>query len=45
MIKSNNIMMIDGRSASVSYEAEIKAFRGNFLDVTRYCDFVAYGIE
>ncbi|MDE1476284.1 type II toxin-antitoxin system HicB family antitoxin [Xenorhabdus bovienii] len=45
MIKSNNIMMIDGHSASVSYEAEIKAFRGKFLDVTGYCDFVAYSIE
>ncbi|PHM37327.1 type II toxin-antitoxin system HicB family antitoxin [Xenorhabdus innexi] len=38
-------MMIDGHPASVIYEAEIKAFRGEFLDVTGYCDFVAYSIE
>ncbi|MBD2782214.1 type II toxin-antitoxin system HicB family antitoxin [Xenorhabdus sp. 42] len=45
MIKGNNIMMINGHPALVTYEAEIKAFRGKFLDVTGYCDFVAYSIE
>ncbi|EHD21176.1 MULTISPECIES: type II toxin-antitoxin system HicB family antitoxin [Brenneria] len=45
MIKGNNIMMIDGHPASVTYEAEIKAFRGKFLDVTGYCDFVSDSIE
>lgn len=45
MIKGNNIMTIDGHPASVIYEAEIKSFRGNFLDVTGYCDFVSNSIE
>ncbi|MGL5384945.1 MAG: type II toxin-antitoxin system HicB family antitoxin [Enterobacterales bacterium] len=45
MIKGNNIMTIDGHPASVTYEAEIKAFRGKFLDVTGYCDFVSDSIE
>ncbi|EAX8328940.1 toxin-antitoxin system HicB family antitoxin (plasmid) [Salmonella enterica subsp. enterica serovar Muenchen] len=45
MIKGNNIMTIDGHPASVAYEAEIKAFRGKFLDVTGYCDFVSNSIE
>ncbi|EFB0088297.1 type II toxin-antitoxin system HicB family antitoxin [Salmonella enterica] len=44
MIKGNNVMMIDGHPASVTYEAEIKAFRGKFLDVTGYCDFVSNSI-
>lgn len=45
MIKSSNVMTIDGHPASVIYEAEIKAFRGKFLDVSGYCDFVADSIE
>ncbi|ERT11630.1 type II toxin-antitoxin system HicB family antitoxin [Photorhabdus temperata] len=45
MIKSNNIMTIDGHPASVIYEAEIRAFRGKFLDVTGYCDFVSNSID
>ncbi|WP_426575454.1 type II toxin-antitoxin system HicB family antitoxin (plasmid) [Xenorhabdus stockiae] len=45
MTKSNNIMMIDDHPALVTYESEIKAFRGKFLDVTGYCDFVADSIE
>ncbi len=45
MIKTNNIMTIDGHPASVTYEAEIKAFRGKFLDITGYCDFVSNSIE
>nr|WP_314265490.1 type II toxin-antitoxin system HicB family antitoxin [uncultured Moellerella sp.] len=45
MIKANNIMIIDGHPASVTYEAEIKAFRGKFLDVSGYCDFVSNSIE
>lgn len=45
MTKGNNIMTIDGHPASVTYEAEIKAFRGKFLDVTGYCDFVSNSIE
>lgn len=45
MIKSTNIMTIDGHPASVTYEDEIKAFRGKFLDVNGYCDFVSDSIE
>ncbi|QEZ91531.1 type II toxin-antitoxin system HicB family antitoxin [Proteus sp. CD3] len=45
MIKSTNIMVISGHPASVVYESEIKAFRGQFLDVNGYCDFVADSID
>ncbi|NIH17091.1 type II toxin-antitoxin system HicB family antitoxin [Morganella morganii] len=45
MIKSTNIMTIKGHPASVTYEDEIKAFRGKFLDVNGYCDFVSDSIE
>lgn len=45
MIKSTNIMTIEGHPASVAYEDEIKAFRGKFLDVNGYCDFVSDSIE
>lgn len=45
MIKGNNIMTIDGHPVSVTYEAEIKAFCGKFLDFTGYCDFVSNSIE
>ncbi|UBX49734.1 type II toxin-antitoxin system HicB family antitoxin [Providencia alcalifaciens] len=45
MIKGSNVMIIDGHPASVAYESEIKAFRGKFLDVTGYCDFVSDSIE
>ncbi|MGG4663665.1 type II toxin-antitoxin system HicB family antitoxin [Providencia vermicola] len=45
MIKGNNVMTINGHPASVTYEADIKAFRGQFLDVSGYCDFVSDSIE
>lgn len=45
MIKSTNIMTIEGHPASVTYEDEIKTFRGKFLDVNGYCDFVSDSIE
>nr|WP_241391585.1 type II toxin-antitoxin system HicB family antitoxin [Yersinia frederiksenii]ULG19905.1 DNA repair protein [Yersinia frederiksenii] len=45
MIKGNNIMTIDGHPALVTYEAEIKTFRGKFLDVSGYCDFVSDSIS
>ena len=45
MIKSTNIMIINGHPASVVYGSEISAFRGQFLDVNGYCDFVADSIE
>jgi len=45
MNKTNNIMMIKGQSAMVTFEAEIGAFRGKFLNVNGYCDFVADSIN
>jgi predicted HicB family RNase H-like nuclease len=45
MIKTSNIMMIQGQPAVINYEAEIGAFRGKFLNVSGYCDFVANSIE
>ncbi|HBC6054739.1 type II toxin-antitoxin system HicB family antitoxin [Proteus mirabilis] len=45
MIKSTNIMIINGHPASVVSGSEISAFRGQFLDVNGYCDFVADSIK
>lgn len=45
MIKNTNIMTIDGHPASVTYEDEIKAFRGKFLDINGYCDFISDSID
>lgn len=45
MNKTNNIMMIKGQPAMVTFEAEIGAFRGKFLNVNGYCDFVADSIN
>jgi predicted HicB family RNase H-like nuclease len=45
MIKTSNNMMIQGQPAVNNYEAEIGAFRGKFLNVSGYCDFVANSIE
>ncbi|HHR5882008.1 TPA: type II toxin-antitoxin system HicB family antitoxin [Providencia alcalifaciens] len=33
-------LIINGHKALVSYESEIKAFRGKCLGLTGYCDFV-----
>ena len=45
MIKTSNIMMIMGQPAVINFEAEIGAFRGKFLNVSGYCDFVANSID
>lgn len=45
MIKNSNIMTINGQPAVVTFEADIGAFRGKFLNVNGYCDFVADSIE
>lgn len=44
MIKTNNILMIKGQPAVITFEAEPGAFRGKFLNVNGYCDFVADSI-
>lgn len=41
MEKSSHILMIQGQPAIVAFESEIGAFRGTFLNVSGYCDFVA----
>lgn len=45
MSKTNNILMIEGQPAVITFEAEIGAFRGKFLNVNGYCDFVADSIS
>ncbi|MFK3661279.1 type II toxin-antitoxin system HicB family antitoxin [Scandinavium sp. NPDC088450] len=40
-----NIMVIDGQSAIITYVPELSMFRGKFLGLTGYCDFVADSIE
>ena len=45
MNKKSNIMNIHGQPAVVTFEADIGAFRGKFLNVNGYCDFVADSIE
>ncbi len=44
MNKTNNLMTIKGQPAVVTFEAEINAFRGKFINVNGYCDFVADSI-
>lgn len=41
MMKNSNILMINGQEAVVTYESDIKAFRGKFLKVNGYLDFVS----
>ncbi|WP_437889994.1 type II toxin-antitoxin system HicB family antitoxin [Phytobacter sp. V91] len=45
MNKASNIIDIKGQPASITFEADINAFRGKFLNVNGYCDFVATSIE
>jgi len=45
MNKASNIIEIKGQPASVTFEGDINAFRGTFLNVNGYCDFVATSIE
>ncbi len=45
MNKASNIIEIKGQPASVTFEADINAFRGKFLNVNGYCDFVATSID
>ena len=45
MNKPTNVIDINGQPAVVAYEADINAFRGKFLNVNGYCDFVATSTE
>jgi Uncharacterized protein encoded in hypervariable junctions of pilus gene clusters len=45
MSKNNNIMIIKGQPAIITFEAEPGVFRGKFLNVNGYCDFVADSIS
>lgn len=45
MVKTSNIMIVQGQPAVINFEAEIGAFRGTFINVSGYCDFVADSIE
>ncbi|MGO3396953.1 MAG: type II toxin-antitoxin system HicB family antitoxin [Serratia proteamaculans] len=40
-----NTMEIAGQPAIISYVPEISAFRGKFLGLTGYCDFVSDSIQ
>jgi len=40
-----NAMVINGQPAAVNFVAELGAFRGKFLGLSGYCDFVADSIE
>ncbi|MXF09176.1 toxin-antitoxin system HicB family antitoxin, partial [Escherichia coli] len=45
MNKASNIITIKGQPAAVTFEADINAVRGKFLNVNGDCDFVATSIE
>jgi len=40
-----NTITIAGQPAIVSYVPELKAFRGRFLGLTGYCDFVSDNVQ
>lgn len=40
-----NTMVINGQPAAVNFVAELGAFRGKFIGLSGYCDFVADSIE
>ncbi|KFB99674.1 hypothetical protein GTGU_04113 [Trabulsiella guamensis ATCC 49490] len=40
-----NTIEIAGQSAVISYVPELNAFRGRFLGLTGYCDFVSDSIQ
>lgn len=42
---ATSVIDINGQQAVVAYEADINAFRGKFLNVNGYCDFVSTSIE
>lgn len=44
-ISTPNTMEIAGQPAVISYVPEIGAFRGKFIGLTGYCDFVSDSIQ
>lgn len=40
-----NTMVINGQPAVVNFVAELGAFRGKFLGLSGYCDFIADSID
>lgn len=43
--KATSVIDINDQPAAVAYEAGIHTFRGKFLNVYEYCDFVATDIK
>ncbi len=44
-MKVQNIMVVAGLPAVISYEPEIGMFRGKFLGLSGYCDFISDSIQ
>lgn len=44
-LNTPNAMVITGQPAIISYIPELNAFRGKFLGLSGYCDFVADSID
>lgn len=44
-LKTPNSMEIAGQPAVINYVPELNAFRGKFLGLSGYCDFVADSIQ
>lgn len=44
-LKTPNSMEIAGQPAVITYVPELNAFRGKFLGLSGYCDFVSDSIQ
>ncbi len=44
-MKVQNTMVVAGQQAVISYVPEIGMFRGKFLGLSGYCDFVSDSIQ
>ncbi len=44
-MKAQNIMTVAGQLAVISYVPEIGMFRGKFLVLSGYCDFISDSIQ
>ncbi|KMV35746.1 type II toxin-antitoxin system HicB family antitoxin [Franconibacter pulveris 1160] len=40
-----NTLLIQGQPALITYEPELRLFRGRFLGLTGYCDFMADSLK
>ncbi|QWA12063.1 type II toxin-antitoxin system HicB family antitoxin [Sodalis ligni] len=45
VLKTPNTMVVAGQPAIISYVPEIGMFRGKFIGLSGYCDFVADSID